>query len=144
MPKKAADKKFQIQNNLAPMLQCFAYTQTKRTGICFACAPDDMFSGFNTAHKAAWLTRNVRVIAKTHKSCYTASCMSKKETRSVYSIVNKKLPKIILHITQKELSFFNSSRLYAGLPVRLTVKCNLIVPVKTSIFLFAIMKTMKN
>ena len=24
MPKKAADEKFQIQNNLAPVLQCFA------------------------------------------------------------------------------------------------------------------------
>ena len=32
-----------------------AYTQTKRAGICFACALHDMFSGFNTARKAAWL-----------------------------------------------------------------------------------------
>ena len=32
-----------------------AYTQTKRTDICFACALDDMFSDFNTARKAAWL-----------------------------------------------------------------------------------------
>ena len=32
-----------------------AYTQTKRTGICVACVLDDMFSGFNTARKAAWL-----------------------------------------------------------------------------------------
>ena len=31
------------------------YTQTKRTDICFACALDDMFSGFNTARKLAWL-----------------------------------------------------------------------------------------
>ena len=33
-----------------------AYTQTKRSGICVACAIDEMFSDFNTAHKA-WLTR---------------------------------------------------------------------------------------
>ena len=32
------------------------FTQTKRTDICFACAFDDMFSGFNTARKAVWLT----------------------------------------------------------------------------------------
>ena len=42
--KKAADKKFQIQNNLhvAPVLQ-----RSKR-----AFALDDMFSGFNTTRKA--------------------------------------------------------------------------------------------
>ena len=81
MPKKAADKKFQIQNNLAPVLQCFVINwnrfkqwlkqaktvisngdKGKRTHkrtvimcICVACvAYDDMFSGFNTARKAAW------------------------------------------------------------------------------------------
>ena len=31
------------------------HTQTKRTDICFACELDDIFSGFNTALKAAWL-----------------------------------------------------------------------------------------
>ena len=34
-----------------------AKTQTKRTGICVACAIDDMFSSFNTAPKATWLKR---------------------------------------------------------------------------------------
>ena len=34
-----------------------SYTQTKCTGICVACALDDMFSGFNTARKAVLLTR---------------------------------------------------------------------------------------
>ena len=32
-----------------------AYTQTKFTDICVACELDDMFCGFNTARKAAWL-----------------------------------------------------------------------------------------
>ena len=32
-----------------------AYTQTKRTDICFACELREMFSGFNTTRKAAWL-----------------------------------------------------------------------------------------
>ena len=35
-----------------------AYTQTKRTDICFACELDDMFSDLNTARKAALLKVN--------------------------------------------------------------------------------------
>ena len=81
MPKMAADKMFQIQNILAPVLQRFVIdwnrfkqrsTQAntviqtsndtigngdkrKRTNTCFTCVLDDMFSCFNTARKAAWL-----------------------------------------------------------------------------------------
>ena len=33
------------------------YTQTMSTSTCVTCDPDDIFSGFNTARKAAWLTR---------------------------------------------------------------------------------------
>ena len=90
MPKKAADKKFQIQNNLAPVFvidwnrfkqgsrRAKTVIQTanetigngdkrKRTWsvhtnkvyryltTCVACALDNMFSGFNTEHKAPWL-----------------------------------------------------------------------------------------
>ena len=63
MPKKVADKKFQIQNNPAPLETTIkgsvlaVYTKTKRSDICFACVLDDMFSGVNTVRKAAWLTR---------------------------------------------------------------------------------------
>ena len=81
MPKKVADNMFQIQNILARVLQCFVIDwnrfrersrqantviqalndtigngdKRKRTNICFSCVLDDMFSGFNTARKAAWL-----------------------------------------------------------------------------------------
>ena len=34
-----------------------AYIPMKHMGICVACEFDDMFSGFNIARKATWLTR---------------------------------------------------------------------------------------
>ena len=42
-------------------------TQTNRTDIRVACAHDDMFSSFNTARKAVWLTRKSYVNASDRK-----------------------------------------------------------------------------
>ena len=66
------------------------FTQTKRTDICFACAFDDMFSGFNTARKAAWLKLTPLEYASDRKDSQML-LHSIRESKTSYSILATKI-----------------------------------------------------
>ena len=60
-------------------------TYLERTDICFACALDDMFSGFETTRKVVWLKLTQLECASDRKdSSVSKKGSAEKQSESVY------------------------------------------------------------